>query len=792
MTSTTTERTGKGRSSRPHSRRPVSTFVLAILAPLAIAAPLAPWGAGAAEAAAPASAVWFVAPGGAASAPCGTIKATACALINTAIGEAAAGDTIRVAAGTYTSATASGLVVVTKDLALTGAGASGVTLDGNGLGTVLTVDAGVTATVKGFTITGGTGTATTSSGVPAQAGGGVLNAGTLTLTNDTVTGNQVSVAASGANAEAVADGGGVFNADGGTLLVTHCLVTSNSVTATAQDSAIAEAIGGGVSSFASLESPTSQTSVEDSTISGNSAKATGDSAADAEVSGSATAGGGGIGTIHSSDRSPVSGDTISGNTATGFGTGSSIANAVGAGVFEVDSDTSDAITGSHIVGNTARAVSTGINQAEVLAAGIAVAASNDGHALVDSVVRNNSATSSATGGGEAETVSSGAGALASLTADAVLDSTISGNKATAFSSNSGNAIVGGAAIGGAAATMANAISTSVIDHNLSVAKSTGTGSASAEGAIVAVESPVTDSQISGNKARATATGSNPDAPVQAVAAGGAILTALNEISGSTAPPISGTSLTRNVVVASYTGTGSGLAQAAGGAIGASTGISGSTVLGNRATARGSGTGVLTTGLPSLGTATRATTASPLTSRESSSVARLAGLPARAGLPGVAGLTARLASTAITMEGRPFTVRASNPGRSLARPADTTMLASAIAGAGGIDGLTGPASDSTISDNQASATSTGSGIAFTQGAGISIASQLIDVTVTGNVAKATGPAGSLVLGGGVGTSASMANSTITGNSPTDCGAPTGADAGGNHDSDGTCGVSSASG
>ena len=489
----------------------------------------------------------------------------------------------------------------------------------------------------------------------------------------------------------------------------------------------------------------------------------------------------------------MSGDTISGNTAVGFGSGSSFANAVGAGVFEVDSDTSDAITGSHITGNTARAVSTGINQAEVLAAGIAVAASNDGHALVDSVVRNNSATSRATGGGEAETVSSGAGALASLTADAVLDSTISGNKATAFSSNSGNAIVGGAAIGGAAATMANAISTSVIDHNLSVAKSTGTGSASAEGAIVAVESPVTDSQISGNKARATATGSNPDAPVEAAAAGGAILSALNEISGSTAPPISGTSLTRNVVVASYTGTGSGLAQAAGGAIGASTGISGSTVLDNRATARGSGTGVLTTGLPSLGT-----TASPLTSRGSSSAASRSalpartGLPTRTGLPGVAGLTARLTSTAITMESRPFTAKASKPSRSLARPADTTMLATAITGAGGIDGLTGPASDSTISDNQASATSTGAGIAFTQGAGISIASQLIDVTVTGNVANATGPAGSLVLGGGVGTSASMANSTITGNSPTDCGAPTVADAGGNHDSDGTCGVSNASG
>jgi hypothetical protein len=116
----------------------------------------------------------------------------------------------------------------------------------------------------------------------------------------------------------------------------------------------------------------------------------------------------------------------------------------------------------------------------------------------------------------------------------------------------------------------------------------------------------------------------------------------------------------------------------------------------------------------------------------------------------------------------------------------------VAGAGGIDGLTGPATNTTVSDNQASATSTGTGVAFTEGAGISIADQLIGVTVAGNVATAAGPAGSSVMGGGVGTSASLANTIIAGNSPTDCGAPTGTDQGGNLDSDGTCGLSAASG
>ena len=45
---------------------------------------------------------------------------------------------------------------------------------------------------------------------------------------------------------------------------------------------------------------------------------------------------------------------------------------------------------------------------------------------------------------------------------------------------------------------------------------------------------------------------------------------------------------------------------------------------------------------------------------------------------------------------------------------------------------------------------------------------------------------------MGTSTSLANSIITGNSPSDCGTPTGTDAGGNQDSDGTCGVSAAAG
>src|ERR1035438_8175186 len=62
------------------------------------------------------AATWYVAPGAAAAAPCGAARAHPCASINVAMGEAASGNTISIAAGTYTAATARNLVVVSKNL----------------------------------------------------------------------------------------------------------------------------------------------------------------------------------------------------------------------------------------------------------------------------------------------------------------------------------------------------------------------------------------------------------------------------------------------------------------------------------------------------------------------------------------------------------------------------------------------------------------------------------------------------------------------------------------------------
>jgi fibronectin-binding autotransporter adhesin len=113
-----------------------------------------------------------------------------------------------------------------------GPGEGAVTVSGNNASRVFRVDSGVTASISGLTITGGSssgnggglvsyGTTTltncTVSGNSAHTGGGLWNSGTTTLTDCTVSGNSV---ASGRG------GGGLYN-HGGTLTLTNCTVSGN-------------------------------------------------------------------------------------------------------------------------------------------------------------------------------------------------------------------------------------------------------------------------------------------------------------------------------------------------------------------------------------------------------------------------------------------------------------------------------------------------------------------------------------------------------------------------------------
>ncbi len=130
--------------------------------------------------------------------------AAACATINGAIDKAANGDTIKVAIGTYTG-TGTEVVLINKSVTLSGGWDTGTgfttqsgmtTIDGQGTRRGITVNSGVTASVEHFTIQNGNATGN---------GGGIYNAGTLTITDSTISNN---VAGSG-------HGSGIYNTNSG-------------------------------------------------------------------------------------------------------------------------------------------------------------------------------------------------------------------------------------------------------------------------------------------------------------------------------------------------------------------------------------------------------------------------------------------------------------------------------------------------------------------------------------------------------------------------------------------------
>ena len=117
--------------------------------------------------------------------------------------------------------------------------AAGVTVSGGGLSRVFQVDSGVTATISGLTITGGS---------TAGNGGGVYNhGGTFTLIDGAVTGNSADY------------GGGLGTSDYGTSTLVNCTVTGNSSS---------ENGGGLFNSYGT-------TTLSDCTVSGNYASANG-------------------------------------------------------------------------------------------------------------------------------------------------------------------------------------------------------------------------------------------------------------------------------------------------------------------------------------------------------------------------------------------------------------------------------------------------------------------------------------------------------------------------------------
>ena len=250
--------------------------------------------------------------------------------INDAI--AAGGGTHTFDCATPTTVVTTAEVVIGNDVILDGEGK--LTVDGGGDHRVFSVAAGVNAELIGFTMTGG---------FTAEAGGGVLNAGTLTLVNSVVLGNTARFGGgirndgqahvldtTVSNNFATQAAGGISNRPGATMTLTRTTVQGNVATGD---------VGGIGNTGATL-------TLNDTTVSGNQA-------------------GGEAGGIRNTDGTlTVSNSTVSGNTAGGPGGG--FLNRTGATLM---------LTGTTVSSNSSGADGGGIlNEGTLIITGSTVAA----------------------------------------------------------------------------------------------------------------------------------------------------------------------------------------------------------------------------------------------------------------------------------------------------------------------------------------------------------------------------------------------------------------------------------
>ena len=182
---------------------------------------------------------------------------TPCKTIGHGIALASSGDTIKVAAATYTEN-----LTISINLKLIGSGASTTILDGGAINTVVTIYS--TVTLSGLTIQDGN----------AFQAGGIYNAGTLTINNSTISNNFAQFRYRGF-------GGGIYNYGG--LTINNSTVSGNGAI-----------LGGGIYNFGTV-------TISRSTISGNDAS---------DVFGDAQGGG-----IYNEGTLTLNNSTLSGNSA---------------------------------------------------------------------------------------------------------------------------------------------------------------------------------------------------------------------------------------------------------------------------------------------------------------------------------------------------------------------------------------------------------------------------------------------------------------------------------------------
>ncbi len=134
--------------------------------------------------------------------------------IQGAVDASESGDAINVASGTYYEN-----VQIDKSLTVKGSGAGNTIVDGQRSGSVFTIgknNQDITVTLSDMAIQGGSGTSTDLNGIGSYSlvGGGIWNAGRLTVARSTISGNTAQF------------GGGIANS--GTTTITDSVITGNS------------------------------------------------------------------------------------------------------------------------------------------------------------------------------------------------------------------------------------------------------------------------------------------------------------------------------------------------------------------------------------------------------------------------------------------------------------------------------------------------------------------------------------------------------------------------------------
>jgi filamentous hemagglutinin family protein len=252
-----------------------------------------------------------------------TVNVGATGTVQNGVDVAATGGTVKLATATYTLANT---VNITKNIIVNGAGSASTKVSGNNAVQVFNVAAGSTVTLEGMSIVNGKTIGPNgnnfSNGGNGE-GGGIYNAGTLTVSNSTFSGN-FSNGGDGFGefgVGGVGNGGGIYNA--GILIVSNSTFSGNSINGGNNNVRADKGSGGGIYNAGTL-------TVNNSTLSGNSNE---------DVFG---------GGIYNAGILTVSNSTLSGNSAV---SGGGINNS-NTGILTVNNST--------INGNSAR-TGSGIN-----------------------------------------------------------------------------------------------------------------------------------------------------------------------------------------------------------------------------------------------------------------------------------------------------------------------------------------------------------------------------------------------------------------------------------------------